>query len=398
MANKQGKFIVIDGTDGSGKATQTRLLVHRLHQAGLSVALADFPQYGTKSAGPVEEYLNKKYGSAIDVGPHRASIFYAVDRYDASFKIREWLNQGKIVISNRYVTSNMAHQGGKIISPLERQVFLDWLHQLEYGIFDIPKPDLNIILHVDAEIAQKLVDKKSDRSYLKNRKRDLHEDDIGHLRAAERVYLEIANDFPDITLIECTHNHQIMSKKDINNLLWLEVNKLLNLPDIQSAYTDDFEYDFKQIHHSVENLQNYSGRLLVERLSSNAKIPTRAYKHDAGLDLYSSDYYSLIPGKQAIISTGIRIAIPPGHVGLIWDKGGVAKEGVHAIAGVVDAGFRGEVTVNLVNLGHEIYNIGPGEKIAQMLIQKVEDLDILETEISDSTERKDGRFGSSGKY
>ena len=128
MKNRRGKFIVIDGTDGSGKATQTELLASKLRRSGLDVAIADFPQYNSKSAGLVEEYLSGKYGSPDEVGPYRASIFYAADRYDASFVIREWLKQGKIVISNRYVTANMGHQGGKISNPLEKKHFFDWLY------------------------------------------------------------------------------------------------------------------------------------------------------------------------------------------------------------------------------------------------------------------------------
>ena len=132
MKDYPGKFIVIDGTDGSGKATQTELLAEKLRYAGFDVALADFPQYGKKSAGPVEEYLNGKYGPAHEVGPYRGSIFYALDRYDASFEIKEWLKQGKIVISNRYVTANMGHQGGKIKDLEEKRRFYEWLYELEY--------------------------------------------------------------------------------------------------------------------------------------------------------------------------------------------------------------------------------------------------------------------------
>ncbi|HDH07740.1 MAG TPA: thymidylate kinase, partial [Candidatus Moranbacteria bacterium] len=146
---KIGKFIVIDGTDGSGKATQTKLLVERLKNDGHDVEIADFPQYGKKSAGLIEKYLNGKYGSAEEVGPYRASIFYACDRYDASFKIRKAVEEGKIVISNRYVTANMGHQGGKIKDPEERKKYFNWLYNLEYETFSIPRPDLNIILHVD---------------------------------------------------------------------------------------------------------------------------------------------------------------------------------------------------------------------------------------------------------
>jgi len=109
-----GKLIVIDGGDGSGKGTQFNLLLERLQKMDLDVQVKDFPQYGKKSAGAVEEYLNGVYGSPEDVGPYRASIFFAVDRYDASFEMREWLNSGAIVLCNRYVTANLGHQGGKI--------------------------------------------------------------------------------------------------------------------------------------------------------------------------------------------------------------------------------------------------------------------------------------------
>src|SRR6185369_11731584 len=153
--NQKGRFIVIDGTDGSGKTTQTNLLVEELKINGYQVEMTDFPQYGTKSAGLIEEYLNGKYGH---VGPEAASIFYAIDRFDASFKIRHWLSEGKVVISNRYVTANAGHQGGKIADDLERMKFFKWLNNLEYVIFGIPKPDLNIILHMPAHMAQKLVD------------------------------------------------------------------------------------------------------------------------------------------------------------------------------------------------------------------------------------------------
>ena len=225
---KKGKFIVIDGTDGSGKATQTELLMKKLKKDGHQVKVFDFPQYGKKSAGLVEEYLNGKYGSAQEVGPYRASIFYACDRYDASFKIKKYLEEGKIVISNRYVTANMGHQGGKIKSSKERKNYFKWLYNLEYEIFGIPKPDLSIILHVDAEIAQKLVDNKEKRSYIKgSKKRDLHENDLKHLRDAEKIYLEMAKTFQNFSLIKCTENKNIMTRGEISELAWKEVKKVL---------------------------------------------------------------------------------------------------------------------------------------------------------------------------
>ena len=111
---KRGLFILIEGTDGSGKTLQTKILVKRLKKLGHKVQEISFPRYGNKSSALVEDYLNGKFGSAREVGPYRASVFYALDRYAASFDIKKWLKQGKIVVCNRYVGSNLAHQGGKI--------------------------------------------------------------------------------------------------------------------------------------------------------------------------------------------------------------------------------------------------------------------------------------------
>lgn len=221
----KGRFIVIDGTDGSGKATQTNLLVDELKLSGYQVEMTDFPQYGTKSAGLIEEYLNGKYGQ---VGPEAASIFYAIDRFDASFKIREWLKEGKVVISNRYVTANAGHQGGKIADDIDRLKFFKWLDNLEYNIFGIPKPDLNIILHMPAEMAQKLVDKKSadDRKYVNGKKRDLHEADIKHLKNAEKVYIEISKLFPNTKLVECVNHGKLLAPEEVHNKVWELVRRI----------------------------------------------------------------------------------------------------------------------------------------------------------------------------
>jgi dTMP kinase len=220
-----GRFIVIDGTDGSGKATQTNLLVDELKLAGYDVEMTDFPQYGTKSAGLIEEYLNGKYGQ---LKPEAASIFYAVDRFDASYKIREWLSEGKVVVSNRYVTANAGHQGGKISDSDERLKYFRWLNNLEYNIFGIPRPDLNVILHVPAEVAQQLVDLKSadQRAYANGKKRDLHEADLEHLKNAEKVYKEIAKLFPNTKLVECVEGNELLSPEKVHNKVWELVRRI----------------------------------------------------------------------------------------------------------------------------------------------------------------------------
>ena len=110
----KGNLIVIDGTDGSGKATQTKLLVEFLKNKGVLVEMLDYPRYSNPSAYFAEQYLNGRYGSADEVSPKLASLFYALDRFDSKKSIIESLNKGKIVISNRYVSANAGHQGGKI--------------------------------------------------------------------------------------------------------------------------------------------------------------------------------------------------------------------------------------------------------------------------------------------
>jgi dTMP kinase len=224
---RKGKFIVIDGTDGSGKATQVALLVKRLRRAGYRTVLADFPRYGEKSAGLVEEYLAGRYGSAKDVGPYRASIFYACDRYAASFELRRWLGEGKVVVSNRYVTANMGHQGGKLASAAARKRYFRWLYDLEYGLFGIPKPDLNLILHVDAKAAMALAGKRWRMNHGRAKHRDIHENDFSHLRAAERAYLEIARSFPGFALVECAPHGVLMPREAVAALVWKCVKKVL---------------------------------------------------------------------------------------------------------------------------------------------------------------------------
>lgn len=188
----KGKLIVIEGTDGSGKETHSKYVCKNLEQEGYRTKLVSFPQYGKPSTAMVEEYLNGKLGSAEEVGPYRASIFYAQDRYAKSKELWKWFNEGKIIICNRYATANMGHQAGKIKDKKERDKFLVWLDDLEYNIFGIPRPHKVIFLHMPVRIGQELVERKGERKYLRGKKKDLHESDLKHLRDAEEAYLYVA--------------------------------------------------------------------------------------------------------------------------------------------------------------------------------------------------------------
>ncbi len=223
----KGKLIVIAGTDGSGKETQVKLLVEKIKKNGYDVEITDFPRYGHKSAGMVEEYLNGKFGSAEEVGPYRASIFYACDRYAASFQMRKWLEQGNIIVSNRYVSANVGHQAGKIKDIKKRNKYLDWLFDLEFNIFGIPKPDKNILLYMPPEIGQNLVDQKDLREYIENNKmKDIHEKDLNHLRDAADAYLYAADKYGWDKII-CAPNNKLRTIDNISQELWEKVKPLI---------------------------------------------------------------------------------------------------------------------------------------------------------------------------
>ncbi|XOB42478.1 MAG: dTMP kinase [Candidatus Nealsonbacteria bacterium] len=231
----EGKFVVFEGIDGSGKSTQAKLLINRLKKEKYRTAFIDFPQYDKKSAGLVEEYLNGKYGSAKRVGPYRASIFYACDRYDASFQIRNWLKKGRILVADRYVGSNIGHQGGKIRDKKQRKKFLKWLYQLEYELFNIPKPDFSFILKVPPSVSRVLSGKITDKEkkakkkiYLGRKKRDVHEKDPIHLTATAGSYLEVAKEFPkDFKIIECFKGGKLLSPQVIHEQIWKIIRKKL---------------------------------------------------------------------------------------------------------------------------------------------------------------------------
>lgn len=224
----KSRFIVLEGTDGSGKTVQFIRLLKRLKQKRIDVRTLDFPRYGQPSSYFIEQYLRGHYGSWQEVGAYRASLFYALDRFAASSELKRWLKQGKVVIANRYVASNLGHQGVKIKNKTERKRFFNWVNNLEYNILAIPKPDLNIFLHMPARIAYSLIGHKGKREYLGAKKRDIHEEDISHLKKAEKVFCETAEMFPkDFVTVDCTRQNKLLSIREIEEKVWKIVEKVL---------------------------------------------------------------------------------------------------------------------------------------------------------------------------
>ena len=219
---KKGRFIVFEGIDGAGKTTQTKLLLNHLKRTGRKVEFIHFPQYQTKSGGLIENYLQGQYGK---IGPYQASVFYAADRFDGGYRIREWLNKGYAVIADRYFASNIGHQGGKIQTTKEREKFFYWLYDFEYKLFEIPKPAMSFLLMMSPRVAQKL---RMRLGKEKDQKLDIHEKDFMHLKNAERAYLHATMVFPkDFRIVESIKDKVLRSPSDIHQEIWAQVQKLL---------------------------------------------------------------------------------------------------------------------------------------------------------------------------
>jgi len=219
----RGKFIVIEGSDGSGKSTHFQLLTEYLESRGENIAAYKFPQYQKPSSYFSIAYLNGEYGDANELGAYKPSLFYALDRFDASFAIRADLDAGKTVICDRYVGSNMAHQGQKIADRDDRAAYFNWLYDLEFNILGIPKPDLNLVLLMPAMTAQKLMSDREVRDYT-DKKHDVHEADLAHLTRAVETYEELCSRFSDtFTPIRCTEHDELRPIDEIQS----EIRKIV---------------------------------------------------------------------------------------------------------------------------------------------------------------------------
>lgn len=213
---RKGKLIVIEGTDCSGKETQAKMLVEKLNNDGIKAERLSFPMYDTPTGiiigGP---YLGKKHISegyfpeeAMNVDPMVASLYFMADRRYNIHKVNELLDKGYYVILDRYVTSNMGHQGGKIKSKEDRLKMYKWLEKIEYGFLNLPKPNLVIFLHMPYQCVLELRSNRGESA-------DQHESNEEHLINAENSYLELV-DLYDFKKVECANNNIIRTPEDIS--------------------------------------------------------------------------------------------------------------------------------------------------------------------------------------
>ncbi|VVA43675.1 Thymidylate kinase [Candidatus Roizmanbacteria bacterium] len=210
-----GKLIVIEGIDGSGKGTQLEMLLKYLKEKQIKYSYFDFPQYGKTFFGDFAgRFLNGKFGHFSRINPYLASFPYAADRWQVKDKLWQAINNGKIVVCNRYTPSSI-YQAVKV-RPLQRKKFLDWIETLEYNVFGIPQPSLVIFLHVPLIFAQTLIAQKKQREYLGAGKKDQYEKDVNYLKKVEGMYLDIAKSDKKWVKIDCVENNKILSPELIH--------------------------------------------------------------------------------------------------------------------------------------------------------------------------------------
>jgi dTMP kinase len=230
----RGKLIAIEGIDGSGKRTQVELLAKTLANRGYSVHSTGFPQYNSWFGKMVGQFLNGDLGPLESVDPHFTALLYAGDRFEAKRQIETALGEGQIVLADRYVGSNLAHQTARV-PPEKRFEFLTWIEHLEYDIYGLPREQLILYLRVPPAAAQTLVTQKSARSYTSS-KQDILEANLRHLEDAAEMYDQLSRCAPWVT-IQCfeTARKFMRSPVEISAEIFAAVEPLLVAPSSQEV-------------------------------------------------------------------------------------------------------------------------------------------------------------------
>jgi dTMP kinase len=221
-----GGIFVIDGIDGAGKATQTRLLVERFEKEGVRSEHIDFPRYGHPLFGELlKECLAGKHGDFLHLDPKIAATLYALDRHEAAEDLFRWRSEGKIVIADRYASSNQIHQGGKVMDPGKRDLFLEWIEKMEHEVLAVPRPDAVIYLRVPVETSLELL----------AREREGKDPEAKEVLEKDRMYLErsfesaerLAATRDNWKTVECVEEGRMRSPEAIHEDVYALVRRLV---------------------------------------------------------------------------------------------------------------------------------------------------------------------------
>ena len=219
-----GKLIVIEGTDGSGKSTQFKLLTQRLQEENREFQKLVFPQYSEPSSALIRMYLGGEFGNKpSDVNAFAASAFFAVDRYASYKKVwGEWYENGGLIVSDRYTTSNAVHQASKVPAE-EQKALLQWLYDFEYDKLGLPAPDLVVYLDVPTDFTEAMMRRREADT---NTHADIHEQDLEYLATCRRTG-KAAAEFYGWKVINCVADGKMRSIEDIHNEIYRHVAECL---------------------------------------------------------------------------------------------------------------------------------------------------------------------------
>jgi len=391
MTNYPGKFIVFYGINNLGKSTQAKLLVERLKANGYQAEYLKYPIYDLAPSGLIlNDYLRS--ANPHQLNAKEAQIIYALNRTQYQSELINKLKAGINVVAEDYKGTGIAWGLGAGVE----EAFLKKVNS-----------------HLITEDLVFLFDGERFRQAIENHHK--HENDEDLMTKVRWAHLKLREEYGWWKInanlaIEEIHEEIWASVRDLIEGPRTEEPKIVAKPKETYSYSGfqaigDIITDNRQtiitsdpLPPADEPVLPKENILRFEKLAPSAKLPQKAHLGDAGYDLYSSDYYSIPPYGQALVATGLKMAIPDGYVGLIWDKSGIAFEGIKTMGGVIDSNYRGEVKVIVKNLSEEVFNIIPGQKIAQLLIQTVTDLKVQEEIIEDQTEREANGFGSSGRF
>ncbi len=217
------RFFVIEGLDGSGKSTQLKLMREHLEQKSVPYKYLHFPRLEEGVYGElIARFLRGEMGANMEVDPYLVALIYAGDRADASSQIRQWMEEGELVIMDRYVYSNIAFQCAKLSKLEEQESLRDWILEFEFGYNKLPRPDLNLYLNVPFEFTRRqlnLARDGDDRAYLKG-ERDIHEEDMDFQEQVQQVYLSLQKHVDDLEIVDCMGpDGTMLSPEDISSMI-----------------------------------------------------------------------------------------------------------------------------------------------------------------------------------
>lgn len=213
----EGKLIVLEGTDGSGKGTQFKLLVDYLSTRNIPYETMDFPRYGKSFFGDLAgRMLAGDFGGAQTIAPELGVLPFACDRWLLKDDLKRWLSEGKIVVSNRYTASSAVYHAAKLEKE-KQYAFIDWVYKLEQEIIGLPQEDVAIYFHVPVSVSQQLIEKKATRTYLGDKRKDIYEEDTRVQENVEHLYLDLAVNRNSWKTIECVRDTVMRTPQEIHN-------------------------------------------------------------------------------------------------------------------------------------------------------------------------------------